>query len=147
MCCQTMFLSLSRIKVCGIILTFIARLKSELGSQYTIKGQSLPFTNDETLLKVLASSVLIAYSFTPVSSCHSSYASEMVVNSFMHGLHQVAQKLIIIGLPSFFIESVDIIDHQDFYIYCWKCVLSKCICNRKNIKIPITFHNLFLVLK
>ena len=47
----------------------------------------------------LASSIDTAINLTPVSSVQSSYSSAIVFNSALHGLHHVAQKLIMIGLP------------------------------------------------
>ena len=54
----------------------------------------------------LESSILIAMTFTLVSSCHSSYISVIASSSLIQFLHHNAQKLITIGLPSFSKEDV-----------------------------------------
>ena len=78
-----------------------ARLKSLLGSSSTSYSQPLPSTRGFTLLMFCAWSMLTAKIFTPVSSCQSAYTSLMAESSRLHGLHHVAKKSMMKGLPLF----------------------------------------------
>ena len=83
----------------GIICTPIARRNSLLGSRRISYSHSSLSTNGFTLLMFWAWSMLMAITFTPVSSCHSAYCSWMAFSSRLQGLHHVAKKLMINGLP------------------------------------------------
>ena len=69
--------------------------------------QSLLFTSAPTFEALRESSMDTAISLTPVCSTQSSYCSVIASSSFLQGLHQVAQKLIMMGFP--LLEKVDVL--------------------------------------
>ena len=88
-------------------LTPNALLKSLFGSWYNSNSHPFELTNGFNFDVFLESSILIAMTFTLVSSCQSSYISVIASSSLIQFLHHNAQKLIIIGLPSF--SNVDVL--------------------------------------
>ena len=99
----------SMMKTWGIIFTPIARLKSLLGSSKISNSQPLPSTRGFTFWIFCAWSIEMAITFTPVSSCQSAYTSWIALSSRLQGLHQVAKKLMINGLPSLLSSAVLIV--------------------------------------
>ena len=106
---STIFPLPSTTSTCGMVCTPKARRKSLLGSSSTSYSQPLPSTKGFTLLIFCAWSIDTMITFTPVSSCQSGYTSWMALSSRLQGLHQVAKKLMINGLPSLFSLAVLIV--------------------------------------
>ena len=90
----------------GMVCTPMARRKSPLGSSNTSYSHPLPSTRGFTLLMFCAWSIDMQMTFTPVSSCQSAYTSWMALSSRLQGLHHVAKKLMMKGLPSLLSRAV-----------------------------------------
>lgn len=104
--CENTTLPFMMMKVCGTLLTFIARLKSWLMSSNTSYCQLRDLMNGATFCALRESSIDTAMSFAPYFVFHSSKRPWYVWSSWIHGLHHVAQKLTITGPVCWVISAV-----------------------------------------